>query len=78
MGGNGSDEGLLRIIGDMRVCEAEFCRGRSGMGLIGDYDVGNWMKDEMLNNKLSRMKFDNDGMYKGSNTSGFGGNFKTG
>jgi hypothetical protein len=42
MGGNGSDEGLVRMIGDMRVCEVEVCRGGSGMRLIGDYDVGDW------------------------------------
>jgi hypothetical protein len=40
----GIHEGLLRIIRDIRVCEVEFCQGRSGMRLIGDYDVGNWRK----------------------------------
>jgi hypothetical protein len=44
MGGNGSDEGLLRIIRDMRVCEVEFCRGGSGMRWIENYEVGKWRK----------------------------------
>jgi hypothetical protein len=32
----------------------------------------------MIDKKSSGMRFDNDGMHEGSNTSGFGGNFKRG